>query len=206
MVSHRKFWDKTAAKYAKQPIADEKTYQKKLEATRKRLTPDMDVLEIGCGTGSTALAHAPHVSHIRAVDVSQNMVDIAKEKAAAEGVTNVTFERAEVESLNVARESIDAVLALNILHLVEDHKETIGHIHQWLKPGGVFVSSTVCLKEGPLWWRLLIPIGRAFGFVPPVNTLSRKEVERAFTNAGFTVEEKWDHWKGRVLFAVVRKG
>lgn len=55
------FWDRTADKYAATPIADEASYQVKLAETRRRMRSDMNVLEFGCGTGSTALLHAPHV-------------------------------------------------------------------------------------------------------------------------------------------------
>ena len=42
-----KFWDKTAEKYSKQPIADEAAYQKKLQVTQQYLKPNMEVLEFG---------------------------------------------------------------------------------------------------------------------------------------------------------------
>ncbi len=81
MTTSSKFWDKIAEKYSKQPIADEASYQKKLEVTRGYLQPEMEVLEFGCGTGSTALIHAPYVKHIRAIDISSKMIAIAKAKA-----------------------------------------------------------------------------------------------------------------------------
>ena len=64
MVDGSKFWNKRADKYSQRPIADESAYQKKLETTRRYFQPDMEILEIGCGTGSTAIAHAPFVKHI----------------------------------------------------------------------------------------------------------------------------------------------
>lgn len=83
MVHNREFWEKRADKYSRQPVADEASYQRKLEVTRKYFRPDMEVLEIGCGTGSTAISHAPYVKHIRATDFSSRMIEIAKEKARA---------------------------------------------------------------------------------------------------------------------------
>jgi cyclopropane fatty-acyl-phospholipid synthase-like methyltransferase len=59
MNASAKFWDKVADGYAKQPIADEAAYQKKLQITRDYLQPRMNMLEFGCGTGSTALAPCP---------------------------------------------------------------------------------------------------------------------------------------------------
>ncbi len=64
MVAPAGFWDRIAERYAKQPIADEAAYQKKLQVTRDYFRPDMAVLEFGCGTGSTAIAHAPYVKHV----------------------------------------------------------------------------------------------------------------------------------------------
>ena len=65
-----KFWDKIADQYSKESIADEAAYQKKLQVTQEYLKPHMEVLEFGCGTGSTAIIHAPYVKHIRAIDYS----------------------------------------------------------------------------------------------------------------------------------------
>ena len=70
-----KFWDKRAEGYSKSPVADEESYQKKLQVTREYLKPDMEILEFGCGTGSTAITHAPCVKHIRAIDVSSKMLE-----------------------------------------------------------------------------------------------------------------------------------
>ena len=81
-----KFWDKIAERYSKRPIADEVAYQKKLQVTREYFRPDMEVLELGCGTGSTAILHAPYVKHILAIDISSKMIDIAQAKADAKSV------------------------------------------------------------------------------------------------------------------------
>ena len=62
-------------------MADQAAYERKLAITRECLNPDAQVLELGCGTGSTAIAHAPYVRHIRATDVSSRMIEIARSKA-----------------------------------------------------------------------------------------------------------------------------
>ena len=92
MAQSTKFWDKIADRYLKQPIADEAAYQKKLQVIREYLPPEMEVLEIGCGTGSTAILHAPYVKPIRAIDFSENMIAIAQDKATTQNINNVTFE------------------------------------------------------------------------------------------------------------------
>lgn len=139
------FWDRHAKGYAKKPVADEAAYQKKLRITQDYLKPDMEVLEFGCGTGTTALIHAPYVRHIRAVDISGKMLEIARNKAAAKNITNVTFEQAGIDDLSAADASYDAVMGHSILHLLQDKESVIARVFKMLNPGGIFVSSTVCL-------------------------------------------------------------
>ena len=117
MATAPAFWDKVADKYSRKPIADQAAYERKLEITRGYLGPEMDVLELGCGTGGTAILHAPHVRHIRATDISTKMIAIGRRKAAAENIENITFEQVSVEELDAVDESLDAVLGLSLLHL-----------------------------------------------------------------------------------------
>ena len=73
MSEPNKFWDKIAERYSKRPVADEESYQRKLQVTRNYFRPDMEVLEFGCGTGSTAIVHAPNVKQIHAIDISARL-------------------------------------------------------------------------------------------------------------------------------------
>ena len=73
MSTSEKYWDKTAEKYALSPVSDEQTYQRKLAETQACLQPHSQVMEFGCGTGSTAIHHAPHVKHIDAIDTRVTM-------------------------------------------------------------------------------------------------------------------------------------
>ena len=77
------FWDKHSAKYAKTKIPDEAAYQLTTNKTRGYLKPEDDVLEVGCGTGTTALLLADAVHHLTASDISGKMVEIGKGKAEA---------------------------------------------------------------------------------------------------------------------------
>ncbi len=134
-----KFWDKIAERYSKQPIADEAAYQKKLKVTQEYFQPDLEVLEFGCGTGSTAIIHAPYVKHIRAIDISSNMIDIAQDKAKAQNIKNVTFEQLAIDELTGSEGTLDVVLGLSILHLLKNFEEVIAKVYKMLKPGGIFV-------------------------------------------------------------------
>ena len=204
--ANARFWDRIARKYSRQPVADEAAYQHKLELTQRYLKADTEVLEIGCGTGSTALVHAAHVAHIRAVDISHEMLEIAREKARNARVNNVTFERGTLETIEVAPQSIDVLLALSVLHLLDDPDAAIRRIHDLVKPGGVVVSSTACLSDS--WLRylgLVLPVGRWLGKLPMVRILSADRLTSWFRQAGFQIEYEWRPKPTAALFVVARK-
>ena len=200
-----KFWDRVAAKYAKSPVPDQEVYERKLEITRALFRPDMDVLALGCGTGSTAIAHAPHVRHIRAVDISDKMLDIARAKADAAGVTNVDFERAAIEELTLPNEGYDLVMAHSLLHLLPDKEAALEAIFSTLKPGGAFVSSTACIGDTQAWLRFILPIGRFFGRMPFVEIFTTEQLVQSIEAAGFVIDQQWQPAPGRALFIVARK-
>lgn len=185
------FWDRIAARYAKKPIADEVAYERKLEMTRQHLRPDSVLLEIGCGTGSTAIAHAPHVARVVATDLSAKMLEFGRDRAAEAGVDNVSFEQAAAEDIDAADASFDAVLALSLLHLLEDRAPVLAKIHDWLKPGGIFVSNTAVLGDRMRWFRYIGPIGRLLGLIPMVRIFTRSELQSSITDAGFEILESW---------------
>ena len=116
----RVFWNRIADKYALRPIANHDRYQQKVTLTQGFFERDMDVLEFGCGTGSTAIQHAPYVKHILAVDLAEKMLDHGRERAADAGISNITFRQSAIETLDIEAASFDVVLGLNILHLCKD--------------------------------------------------------------------------------------
>ena len=200
-----KFWDRIAEGYAKKPVADEAAYQKKLAVTREYLRPDMEVLEFGCGTGSTAIAHAPYVKHIRAIDISSKMIEIAQGKADADDVKNVTFEQSTLDDLDVPDETFDAVMGHSILHLLENRDDAIAKVYGMLKPGGVFVSSTVCIVGFLKIFKVIGPIGKFFGLLPLIKVFSKKELEDSLTAAGFAIDYQWQPDKSMGVFIVAKK-
>lgn len=183
------FWDKRADKYAKRPVKDTASYDKTLACTRKHLSASDHVLEVGCGTGTTALRLAPSVARITATDISSRMIDIAREKAVAEGSDNIRFECATLFDDSLQEGAFDAVLAFNFLHLLEDLPGAVRRIGELLKPGGVFVSKTVCLAEQTRLWGWLLAIIKPLGFVPYVRCLEVAELEGILTGAGFEIVE-----------------
>ncbi|MEP4379573.1 MAG: class I SAM-dependent methyltransferase [Alphaproteobacteria bacterium] len=205
MKNDSRFWDRHAARYAKSPVSDEASYQKKLEITRAYLRPDLEVLEFGCGTGSTALVHATLVKHIRATDISPKMIEIARAKADAAEVSNVDFAVAAIDTLDMPEESFDVVMGHSILHLVRNRDDVIRRVFRTLRPGGVFVSSTVCLGETMKWFKFIGPIGEFIGLLPIVRVFAPQELVTGLMEAGFEIDHRWQPGRGKATFVVAKK-
>jgi ubiquinone/menaquinone biosynthesis C-methylase UbiE len=203
-----RFWDRAARKYATDPIKDMRGYERTLERVSHLVNSSDTVLELGCGTGTTALRLAASVSRVMATDVSSKMIAIAHERAAAQACQNVEFSVATLERAPGADGAYDAVLAFNLLHLVADRPSAFAHVHRLLKPGGVFVSKTPCLSEMNRLIRLAVPIMRLVGKAPYVSFFSASELEAEIADAGFSIIERGRHGSERKdarIFIVARK-
>jgi ubiquinone/menaquinone biosynthesis C-methylase UbiE len=204
-----RFWDRIARKYAASPVSDEAGYERTLERTRSYLKSADAVLEFGCGTGATAVKLAPSVARYVATDVSPEMIAIARERAQAQSASNIEFAVATPEAASLTDASFDAALGFNILHLLPARADALAAVRRLLKPGGVFVSKTPCLKEMNPLIRLFVPLAQAIGQAPYVAFLSAEEVERDIAAAGFEIVERGRHGARRKqeprIFIVARK-
>lgn len=205
MPKAHKFWDRIANRYSKQPIADEDAYQHKLNISREHLHPDMRVLEFGCGTGNTAIRHAPFVAHVHGIDISSKMLAHAAENLKATGLNNVTFEVADITSFAQPDHSYDVVMGLSILHLLEDKDAAIAKVFKLLKPGGLFISSTACLGDNMKYLKLLAPLAKATGLLPILNVFTTNQLVQSHIEAGFELDHRWQKSRGAALFLVARK-
>lgn len=187
-----RFWDNAAPKYAKSPIKDQQSYEKTLERTRAHLSSDDNVLEIGCGTGTTALKLADAAGHILASDISPKMIEIAEGKARHQAITNVNFLAAAADDPRLDGRAFDAVLAFNVLHLLKDLDTTLKRIAALVKPGGLFISKTVCLGGARWYMKPMISVMQAFGKAPYVRFLANDELDALIEAADFEIIEASD--------------
>jgi ubiquinone/menaquinone biosynthesis C-methylase UbiE len=197
-----RFWNRIAKKYAASPVDNVPAYEHKLARTAAFMTPGDRVLEIGCGTGTTALTHAPRVARIDALDFSDAMIDIARDKAAAQGVDNVAFHVATLEDWDTG--GYDMVMAHSILHLVPDLDDTLKMIRDRLKPGGIFVSSTACIRDINPVLALVLPLAGWTGLIPKVMPLRGTELDSRITAHGFEILENWRPSPRAALFVIAR--
>jgi ubiquinone/menaquinone biosynthesis C-methylase UbiE len=208
IASDAQFWDRIARKYAADPIADIAGYERTLERTRHYLRSDETAFEFGCGTGTSALKLAPSVGRIMATDISNEMIAIAREKAKAEGCTNATFEVARPEAAPWPDGTFDVAFGFNVLHLVTDREAVLRGVHRLLRPGGLFISKTPCLKEMNPLIRIAVPLMQLIGKAPHVAFLSAEDLEHEMAAAGFEIVEIARHAsRGKDVrpFVVARK-
>ncbi len=215
MTPSARFWDKAARKYAAFPIRNQAAYEKTLARTLENLGPGDSVLELGCGTGTTALLLADHVASYLATDFAPNMIGIAGEKLAAERAAGsphagLSFLAADVfdERVRPAEAyagGYDAVLAFNFFHLVDTPEDLLSRVRDLLKPGGLYISKTVCLKNRAWLFRPLIGFLRLIGKAPYVNMLSFHSLEQMIRDAGFEIIETGTYPEPHSRFVVARK-
>lgn len=204
-----RFWDRIAPKYAADSIADLAGYETTLRRVQGLLSPSQDVLEIGCGTGSTALRMAPFTRSLLATDVSPAMIAIAHQRLAAQPTPHLRFEVADADAMAFGQGAYDAVLAFNVLHLVSDLDAALALLAQALRPGGLLISKTPCLAEmNPLVPHVAVPLMRAIGMAPPVLCFSEQRLQSAMVQQGLQIvcaERHGTRGKDIRAFVVARK-
>lgn len=190
-----RFWDRSARKYAKAAVGDQAGYERTLARTHALLNSGDRVLELGCGSGTTAFRLAHAVRRYLATDISPGMIEIAKEKEADSPPSSaLAFRTATAEHLAQETERFDAVLGLNYLHLVRDLQGTLRCIHALLVDGGLFVSKTPCLGDmNPLIRWVLVPALRAIGKAPYAAAFREDDLTRHLATAGFDILAVEDH-------------
>jgi SAM-dependent methyltransferase len=194
MADSVRFWNKAARKYAASAIADPLGYERSLRRVLGILMPTDQVLELGCGTGTSALRLAPATAHFLATDISPAMVEIARNKlvGAPQGVHGMLhFQVADANaSLSApAAPGWDVVLAFNLLHLVPDIDASLAQVVRHLRPGGRFISKTPCIAHmNRLVPYVALPIMRALGLAPPVKVLTQDELIAAIQRSGLIIE------------------
>ncbi|MGO4715645.1 class I SAM-dependent methyltransferase [Bradyrhizobium sp. 2TAF24] len=193
IASDARFWDRASRKYASGPVADQAGYQRTLDRTCTLLRRGDNILELGCGTGTTALLLAVHVQAYLATDISAAMIAIADDKLLAHPTPGLVFRVATAQALARDAAPFDAVLGFNYLHLVRDLPDTLRCIHALLAPNGLFITKTPCVGDMNRLIRLVLPMMRAVGKAPHAGIFGAAELRRHISAAGFEVVVTENH-------------
>jgi ubiquinone/menaquinone biosynthesis C-methylase UbiE len=107
------------------------------------------LLDAGCGTGHTALAFAPLVAEVVAVDLTEAMLDQGRRLAAERGLDNITFQYGDVEQLPFSDASFDVVTSRYSAHHYPHPHVALREFARVLRPGGVFLLVDVVAHDDP---------------------------------------------------------
>jgi ubiquinone/menaquinone biosynthesis C-methylase UbiE len=131
-------WDTLRAGYFQEPVRES-------AIAHAYLRPEMEVADVGCGTGFITAGLAPLVSRVYAVDGSQAMLDVARRNLADHD--NVVYRLTEGSALTLPDASVDAAFANMYLHHCPDPAAAIREMARILRPGGRLVITDMDRHE-----------------------------------------------------------
>ena len=183
-------WDRAASHY-------ERYWQKQLQIAQTRLLEmaalrlGEKVLDVSCGTGMVTFRAAEAVGpqgQVLGTDISQTMIDTAREEAARRAFSQVTFGRMDAEELEVEEGAFDAVLNGLGLMFVPDVAKALREMHRALRAGGRAVAA-VWGERSRCGWAGVFPImdSRVKSEVCPLffQMGTRDTLKKRFESAGF---------------------
>jgi ubiquinone/menaquinone biosynthesis C-methylase UbiE len=129
-----------------------------------------------------------------ATDISSSMLAIANEKLRQTDLANLTFVQTEATK-PIEGAPFDAICAFSILHLLDDLDAGLAHFHTLLKPGGMLITKTACLRDMSFALPPLVKVMQWIGKAPHVIIFTAPQLEAAFEKAGFELVETGYHGK-----------
>ena len=115
---------------------------------RVRLRPDMDVLEVGCGTGLLTLLLRPQVRSITGIDSSKGMLGVLEERIREQGVTGVTTRLMDLEAPDPWEGRYDLIVSSMTLHHIRNVPRLLHLCSSALKPGGTLAVADLDTEGG----------------------------------------------------------
>ena len=188
------FWDKRATHYDDNIQAHDDLYEKTITHTKSYLKPTDKVLDFGCASGEMTLDIVPFVEHIHGIDISAKMIELATQKAQQRRIHRATFSQMDVYHPQLVKGTFNAIIAFNVLHLVEDAPKVLARLHDLLDEGGVIISQTPCLGETNLIFRTLINFAQKAGMTPKITSFKKASLEALIQQKQFEIVESklWD--------------
>jgi ubiquinone/menaquinone biosynthesis C-methylase UbiE len=117
----------------------------KRTVTNLRLQAGAKVLDVGCGTGASALPAAQAVGKdgfVVGVDLAARLLDRARSKATASNLDNVEFQVADMTALNYPDGSFDAVVSVFSIFFVPDMEGLVRELWRMVRPDGKLAVTT----------------------------------------------------------------
>jgi ubiquinone/menaquinone biosynthesis C-methylase UbiE len=149
MDEEKRNFDQLAAAWDKQPgrVALAKDVARAI-ADEVTLTPNMDVLDFGCGTGLLTLELQPYVRSLTGIDSSPGMLGILQAKIQDQNLKNVKTCYLDIESGGTLEGSYDLIVSGMTLHHVREIGSLLNQFHQILAVSGKLCIADLDLDAG----------------------------------------------------------
>ncbi len=158
--------------------------QATIERLQSFVNPDDTVLELGGRDGRFAVALAPFVSHYICSDAEDDLVSVAQ--ARTRDLKNVECVNLSAQDASLPRH-LDAVIAIDLLHTLDDIPHALSRIHGLLRPGGLLLSRTVTVEGTSQALRLPDLMRQMLGRRPKMTMIPPAALERMVRTAGFEI-------------------
>lgn len=120
--------------------------------TIRRLLPSGKVIDVGCGTGSLVLKLAQEGYQVIGIDVSDKCIALTRSRVNTDGLSHlVTVSKGSASQSNLPDQSVDAVIAGEVLEHLDDDGSAVREFFRVLKPGGICI---ITVPANPALWNL----------------------------------------------------
>ena len=193
------------------------------------LKPGETVLDLGSGGGIDVLLSARRVGptgKAYGLDMTDDMLALARENQRQAGATNVEFLKGEIENIPLPDNSVDVIISNCVINLSADKDRVLREAFRVLKPGGRFAVSDVVVRgevPAPVRNSMLLWVGciagaleendyrgklREAGFgdidLEPTRIYNIEDARVFLTEAGIDVDEIAPQVEGKFLSAFIR--
>lgn len=180
------FWNKAAKDYdASAQSRYARAYERTIAITKEYLKNEDRVLDFACGTGIVTNEIAPLVQSVTAIDISEEMVALARKKTAERRLENITYLVTGLNDPRVAAGRYTTITAFNVMYFIEDLDELLKSFHEMLPAGGLFLSVTDCPGESRGLKIQGMAILSKLGLLPYFRSLTTAELTGKIEKAGF---------------------
>lgn len=158
------------------------------------ITPGLDVLDLGCGDGTTAVPEAQLGANVLGVDIARNLVAAGNARAASLGLDNLRFQEGDATDLSdLPDDSFDLVVSIFGAMFAPRPFDVAKEVVRVTRPGGRIVMGN-WIPNDPTFVAQLLRISTAYsppppeGFVSPMTWGVEENVLERFGAAGIPAE------------------